>query len=141
MHRLEDQPVHLGLGATAVAEPHFTGMEWYEGYALRHGADGHEGRLVCVHRFEADWPMWEMHPHGEEVVVCLSGTMTLYQEMPDGSRQTAVLAAGDYAINPRGCWHTADVAEPATALFVTAGAGTEHRLRQAPDSPARFSLR
>lgn len=38
-------------------------------------------------------------------------------------------SAGDYAINPRGVWHTADVAGHATALFITAGVGTEHRPR------------
>lgn len=126
---LEEQPVHLGLGATAGAEPVFTGMDWYEGYVARHAGDGAEGRLVSLHRFTEDWTMWEMHPHGEEVVVCVAGTMTLHQEPADGTRTSAVLQAGEYAINPRGCWHTADVAGEATALFITAGLGTEHRPR------------
>jgi quercetin dioxygenase-like cupin family protein len=39
------------------------------------------------------------------------------------------LAAGDYAINPPGVWHTADVASPATVLFITSGVGTQHRPR------------
>ncbi len=30
-------PIHLGLGATASAEPAFTGsMDWYAGYVERH---------------------------------------------------------------------------------------------------------
>ncbi|MFT5432803.1 MAG: hypothetical protein ACI9OJ_003506 [Myxococcota bacterium] len=29
---LSKHPVHLGLGATAVEQPEFTGMEWYAGY-------------------------------------------------------------------------------------------------------------
>ena len=52
--------------------------------------------------------------------------------MPDGREQAVVLAAGEYAINAAGMWHTADVAPsdgPATALFITAGLGTEHRAR------------
>jgi quercetin dioxygenase-like cupin family protein len=36
---------------------------------------------------------------------------------------------GDYVINPPGVWHTADVSEEATVLFITAGLGTEHRIR------------
>jgi hypothetical protein len=40
-----------------------------------------------------------------------------------------VLGPGDYAINPPGSWHTADVAEPVTALFITVGEGTSHRPR------------
>jgi len=63
---LERFPLHLGLGAKAVPQPEFSGMEWY---------------------------------------------------------------AGDYAINPRGVWHMADVAGHATTLFITAGVGTEHRPR------------
>jgi quercetin dioxygenase-like cupin family protein len=52
--------------------------------------------------------------------------MTIHQELADGSKPTVALAAGDYAINPPGAWHTADVAESATAVCVTAGWGTEH---------------
>ena len=70
-----------------------------------------------------------MHPKGAEVVICVAGTMTLHQELADGSTATVALAAGDYSINPPGAWHTADVAESATAVFVTAGCGTEHRGR------------
>ena len=46
---------------------------------------------------------------------------------PDGS--TVELGEGQYAINEPGVWHTADVAGEATALFITAGLGTEHRPR------------
>ena len=35
----------------------------------------------------------------------------------------------EYAINAPGVWHTADVTGEATALFITAGKGTEHRPR------------
>ena len=42
---------------------------------------------------------------------------------------TVTLGPGDYAINPPGAWHTADVEEEAAALFITAGLGTEHRPR------------
>jgi len=46
---LSRHPVHLGLGATAVSEPEFNGMEWYERYAERHASDGLEGRLVSMY--------------------------------------------------------------------------------------------
>jgi len=56
MPQLEKQFVHLGLGAKAVAEPAFTGLDWYEGYSARHDADdGVEGRLVSMHCFQGDW--------------------------------------------------------------------------------------
>ena len=123
-------PIHLGLGATAEIEPEFTGgMEWYGGYAARHAADGAEGRLVTMHAFTEPWDVWEMHPVGAEVVLCTDGDITLLQEHADGSTASVALAAGEYAVNPPGTWHTADVATTATALFITAGEGTEHRPR------------
>jgi len=127
--RLEERFIHLGLGATAVEEPPFAGMEWYEGYGARHAADGAEGRLVSQYTFTEDWTAWEMHPAGDEVVICTAGAMVLVQELAGGSLAETPLAAGEYAINPAGVWHTADVAESATAIFITAGEGTQHRAR------------
>lgn len=125
---LERFPLHLGLHGRAAPEPEFTGMEWYEAYAERAAADGNEARLVQMFHFDADWTHWERHPAGEEVVICTAGEMTLIQELPSGA-QKIVLRTGEYAINPRGCWHTADVAISASAIFITAGMGTEHRPR------------
>jgi len=127
--RLAERFIHLGLGAKAVEEPPFAGMEWYEGYGARHAADGAEGRLVSQYTFTESWTSWEMHPAGDEVVICTHGAMVLVQEFPDGRVVKTPLAAGEYAINPPGVWHTADVAESATAIFITAGEGTQHRER------------
>lgn len=128
--KLSDNPIHLGLGATAFCEPHFTGdPSWYEGYTERHADDGVEGRLVTLHHFTEAWTGWEMHPLGAEVVVCVKGTIALVQELSDGSEKKVTLREGEYAINPPGIWHTADIVGEATALFITAGQGTEHRKR------------
>ena len=126
--QLEQNPVHLGLGATAVSEPQFTGMEWYAEYGARHAADGKEGRLVSMFSFSKPWDSWEMHPAGSEVVICTAGEMTLVQEI-DGREVRTHLGAGEYAINPPGVWHTADVERSASAVFITAGMGTENRPR------------
>jgi quercetin dioxygenase-like cupin family protein len=104
-------------------------MDWYGGYGERHGGDGAEGRLVSMHRFTESWDSWEMHPLGDEVVVCISGQLTLHQEFPDGATVSVTIGPGEYAINPPGVWHTADVDSEATALFITAGLGTEVRPR------------
>lgn len=128
--RLSEFPIHLGLGARADVEPAFTAsMDWYEAYVARHAQDGAEGRLVSLSSFSEPWSAWERHPHGAEVVLCLSGSLQLHQEADDGTLTTITLAAGEYAINPAGVWHTADVSAPATALFITCGLGTEHRER------------
>lgn len=135
--RLATNPVHLGLGATAEPEPEFTGIDWYADYISRHAADGDEARLVSQFAFSESWDAWEMHPRGAEVVICTRGRIALIQEFPDGRVARTSLAPGDYAINPPGIWHTADVEgdAEAEAIFITAGAGTEHRTRSDSDAP------
>lgn len=135
--RLETHPIHLGKGGHggpgAEAQPEFPrderAMDWYMDYGRRTGADGKDGRLVSMHTFTESWPGWEMHPAGDEVVLCTSGRMTLHQEFPDGRTETVEIGPGEYAINPPGVWHTADIAGEATGVFITAGIGTEHRPR------------
>ncbi|MEL7190713.1 MAG: cupin domain-containing protein [Pseudomonadota bacterium] len=127
--KLSENFLHLGLGASAVPQPPFSGMEWYAEYGARHGEDGAEGRLVSQYTFTQSWDTWEMHPKGSEVVLCISGEMVLTQEFPDGTLETVKLEAGEYAINPPGVWHTADVDAEATAIFITAGEDTQMRPR------------
>jgi mannose-6-phosphate isomerase-like protein (cupin superfamily) len=131
-HDLETHPIHLGLGGTAVTQPEFPrderAMAWYMDYAGRHAADGEDGRLVSLFRFTEDWPSWEMHPAGAEVVVCLSGAMELVQEVGEAEVRTR-LSSGEYTINPPGVWHTANIDGEASGLFITPGVGTQNRPR------------
>ena len=132
MPNLSKYPIHLGLGASSTPQPEFTGdMSWYMGYGERNAADGREGRLVSMHTFTESWDVWEVHPHGTEVVLCTAGTITLTQRKggPEGEEVVTTLGPGDYAINEPGDWHTADVESEATALFITAGEGTENHPR------------
>ena len=123
-------PLHLGLGAKVTVLPPFDGsMEWYGRYSNATLDDGAEGRLVSWHEFNESWDSWEVHPNGEELVVCFGGSIILIQEWPDGSLHTVHLASGQAAINGPGVWHTADIEHHASVLFITAGLGTEHRAR------------
>lgn len=126
---LAEMPVHLGLGATVVPQAPFTGgPDWYETYAEHNDADGAEGRLVIMHTFTEPWDSWEVHPDGEELVVCVEGSLLLHQDS-DGQVRSVTIRAGEAAINPRGVWHTADVTGTARVLFITAGMGTLNRPR------------
>lgn len=126
---LGEFPAHLGLGATVVPQPRFDDPQrWYPAYEARTRLDGREGRLVSLHTFDRPWTSWEMHPHGDELVVCTAGEITLHQEI-DGAVRSVTLRGGEAVINPPGVWHTADCSAPATALFITAGVGTEVRPR------------
>ena len=69
-----------------------------------------------------------MHPKGDKLVVCLAGRIVLRQEI-DGEVRTVTLEPHQAVVNPPGVWHTADVTAEATALFITAGWGTELRPR------------
>ena len=84
-------PLHLGLGARVIPQPEFTGMDWYGEYMARTSPDGAEGRLVTIYSFTANWDSWEMHPAGDEVVVCTEGQITLHQELPDGKTERVTL--------------------------------------------------
>ena len=126
--KLTEDWIHLGLGARAEPQPPFDGMAWYDSYSARHASDGGEGRLVSQYRFIEDWNVWEMHPEGREVVLCTDGEMVQVQEV-DGGEVRTTIGRGEYAINPAGVWHTADVAGEAEALFITAGKRTQHRPR------------
>ena len=128
-NRLDQNYIHLGLGARAVSQSPFTDMDWYEDYGVRTASDGAEGRLVSMSTFSESWDSWEMHPDGDEVVICTAGCMTLHQAFADGSTASVTISAGEYAINPPGCWHTADVEAEATAVFITCGQGTQGRPR------------
>ncbi len=99
-------PVHLGLGATVVPQEEFTGNpDWYERYGERNAGDGTEGRLVSMHTFDRSWDSWEMHPKGDELVVCTAGSITLHQEI-DGATTTVTLGVGDAVDQPtRGVAH------------------------------------
>ena len=61
------------------------------------------------------WTVWGDASHGSEVVLCTDGKITLYQEGPT-ERCRARCRAGQYAVNPPGTWHTADVEGQATAV-------------------------
>lgn len=85
---------------------------------------GHE--LIATHVFESDWGMWEMHPHGDEIVTLISGEITFKLKLADGEQSVTLSEAGAYVIVPRGVWHTANTSVKSTVLFITPGQGTQH---------------
>ena len=87
----------------------------------------HNEYLVSCHTFESDWPMWEMHPNGDEMVCLLSGAATVVLEHVAGHESVILAATGSYAFVPKGIWHTAKTQIRTQMLFITAGEGTEHR--------------
>jgi len=85
--------------------------------------------LVAMHAFDADWPTWERHPAGDELVLLLAGAATFVLDTPGGEQQVVLAKPGRFVIVPRNTWHTARVAEHAELLFITPGEGTENEER------------
>ena len=85
-----------------------------------------DGRLVGVTSQRADWPIWERHPGGDEILILLSGELDIVVETRRGNRKTR-LKAGQTFVVPRGLWHRALVRKKGELMFITPGAGTEHR--------------
>ena len=90
--------------------------------------DFHHEYLVTSYEYSSDWPSWEMHPHGDEIVCLLTGRIEFILEATDGQHRSVDLSRpGSFAFVPKGTWHTAKTAVPTTLLFITAGEGTQHR--------------
>ncbi|MEV8319309.1 cupin domain-containing protein [Streptomyces sp. NPDC059900] len=126
---LRTTPVHLGLGSRA--KP-IEGFAWnpqvLQAYSAAVAADGAEGRIVTIFDGEGPGDDWERHPAGDELVLCLSGSVTVTRDV-DGAAERVVLGPGQATVNPAGTWHAVDMTGPATILTITAGLGTDHRPR------------
>jgi mannose-6-phosphate isomerase-like protein (cupin superfamily) len=90
--------------------------------------EGFKGRvLVSCHGFDSDWPSWERHPAGDEVVCLLSGDVTMVLERNGREEAMRLHQPGSYVVIPKGTWHTARTKVPTRMLFITPGEGTENR--------------
>ncbi len=88
--------------------------------------------LVSSFEFDSDWPNWELHPAGDEVVILLSGRAELHLENDDGRTALNLQEPGAYAVVPRNTWHTAKISMPTRLLFITPSEGTRGRPVAAP---------
>lgn len=126
---LRTTPVHLGLGSTAKPVEGFAwNPEVLQAYSAAVAADGAEGRLVTILDGDGPGDHWERHPAGDELVVCLSGSVTVVRDL-DGVPDRVLLGPGEATVNPAGVWHAVDTTGPTSILTITAGLGTDHRPR------------
>ena len=59
---------------------------------------------VCVSRF-SEHPKWEIHPHGEEVLVGIAGELSLII-LDAAHPKTIVLKPGEVVVIPQNTWHS-----------------------------------
>ena len=101
---------------------------FFETYIAKYCSED-PGRLIMVEITPSNWPGWECHPAGDEIVIVLEGASQFIQEI-NGTEIRIDVVAGDTIVNPKGVWHTADVTEPIKAIYITPCPGTGHRQRQ-----------
>ena len=83
--------------------------------------------LISAYSFSSDWPCWEIHPAGDEVVILTQGEVTFVVDI-DGEHHSVHLdQPGTYVIVPRNTWHTARTRVPTQMIFITPGEGTENK--------------
>lgn len=83
--------------------------------------------LIARFDFDADWPSWEIHPAGDEIVVLLSGYADMVLERGGTHQLSSLSMPGSFLIVPKGTWHTARTKVPTSMLFVTPGEGTGNK--------------
>lgn len=89
-----------------------------------------DGLTFGFHRVDRDSPHGgELHPDGDELLVVLSGSMTVELVAGDGSVDHVAVPAGHGCIVPRGHWHRLLVDEPTTIWHATPGPAFEVRAR------------
>ena len=108
-------------------DPIFAGPAFWESLGNGELPQLDQGRLMSSFSFEQDWNSWECHPHGDEFVCLLSGSVDMVLQRDDREEVIALRDAGTYMLVPRGTWHTARTGTPSTLLFITRGAGTLHK--------------
>ena len=119
---LDGTYIHLRPDDSAVVME--GGARFWQGIAGRRDLD--EGRLMGCTDQKGDWSHWERHPAGDEILTLLSGEMAIVLQTDAGERR-AILRPGETFIVPKGLWHRGIVAVPGRLMFVTPGAGTEHK--------------
>ncbi len=120
---------YLRLGPDGMAEKLPVGPDFWPNLIAGKLGDFHHEYLVTMYTFDQNWPSWEIHPNGDEIVLLISGASDLILETPQGNQVIEVRQPGDYAFVPKGTWHTANPLQQTTMLFITAGEGTRNRAR------------
>jgi mannose-6-phosphate isomerase-like protein (cupin superfamily) len=126
---LDTDPVHLSgaLRNVPIEGFDFT-PDAFMAYIGAHCSDDDPGRIAMIEHSPEPWGAWECHHDGDELVIVTSGVALFVQEI-DGEHVQQRVTAGQAIINPRGVWHTADVEQPFSAVYLTPCPGTEHRPR------------
>jgi uncharacterized cupin superfamily protein len=128
-YALNKTPIHVGRGGALPIEGFKFDRPSFEAYVQKHCTDAEPGRLMMIEESPTNWPAWECHTLDDEVVFILEGRGEFIQEL-DGKEVRTPVGPRSAIINPKGVWHTADIVEPISAIYLTPCLGTEHKPRK-----------
>jgi mannose-6-phosphate isomerase-like protein (cupin superfamily) len=117
----------LRLRPDASVEPLPVGDDFWQRIMTGKLGTFHDEYLVTTFSYDRDWPNWEKHPNGDEIVMLLDGSATMVLEIDGHERLVELTGSCSYVVVPRGTWHTSRTRAACRMLFITAGEGTEHR--------------
>ena len=125
MTQFDLEKTYLGLDGAGRVTPLPVGPDFWQTISKNPAANG---TLVTVSTSEGDWKHWEMHPMGDEVLILLEGHLQIVFERANGE-EVLDLSPGQSLIVPKGVWHRAQRQKAVRMLFITYGAGTQHKPR------------
>ena len=117
------ETTYLGLDGVGGVTAMRGGAEFWQTIGANPAA---HGTLVTVSGGEGDWAHWETHPQGDEVLVLLEGRLRMVFER-DGGDEITEMSPGATLVVPAGTWHRAVDQRGVRMLFITYGAGTQHK--------------
>jgi hypothetical protein len=124
---LDFSSTYLRLRTDASLEPLTVDNTLWQRITTGQLGDFHNEFLIACGSCDVDWPRWEMHPNGDEIVCLLSGSVTFLLQEAHGTHAIELGKSGEYVLVRKGTWHTAKTQGPCRILFVTPGEGTQHR--------------
>jgi len=71
----------------------------------------------------------EVHPHGDEIHICVDGAMSAVLERSEGDEQID-FGVGEACLVPAGVWHRLVARKPSRIVSLTFGEGSRHRTRE-----------
>lgn len=87
------------------------------------------GLVLTLHEVntpqDVHYPAWEMHPEGDELLICAFGSLAV-EFRNEGIERTAPLPLRSAFIVPVGVWHRLIVHEPSVLIAITPGHNTVH---------------
>jgi mannose-6-phosphate isomerase-like protein (cupin superfamily) len=88
-----------------------------------------DGRVLALYHVicpeDVHYPIWEMHPEGDELLIVASGSLSV--EFREGEMERTVLLPPQAAfIVPAGVWHRLIVREPSILIAITPRHNTVH---------------